>query len=152
MATAQEDYYRAARALMRGSRSGTLATVQEGQPFAALVTPAFLPDLTPLLLLSGLSAHTRHLRKHAACALLLSGPPAAENPQTAPRLCLTASAAPAGTAENRAAYLAVHPYAAGYIDFGDFSIWALSLVGAHYVGGFAAAADLEIAELCCAAP
>ena len=52
-----------ARCLLRGAASATLATQQEGQPFASLVTPAMAPDLTPLLLISSLSEHTRQLRR-----------------------------------------------------------------------------------------
>ena len=51
-----------ARRLLRAASAGVLATAIEGQPFAALATPATAPDRSPLLLLSGLSEHTRHLR------------------------------------------------------------------------------------------
>jgi len=151
MAEAQEqparDLHREAKTLISAAKAGSLATVHEGAPFVALVTPAFLPDASAILLLSQLSAHTRHLQANPACALLIAGAPATENPQTAPRLCLTGSAAIDSGALVRQAYLAVHPYAALYVDFADFAFWRLTFTGAHFIGGFAAASRLEIARL-----
>ena len=43
-------------------------------------------DGAVLLLLSGLSAHTRQLRDDPRCAVLVSGLPEGVNPQTAPRV------------------------------------------------------------------
>jgi len=151
MAETQEqtprDLYAEAKTLLAGAKSASLATVYEGAPFAALVTPAFLPDTSAILLLSQLSAHTRHLQANPACALLVVGSPASENPQTAPRLCLTGTAAVVAAGEVREAYLAAHPYAALYVDFADFAFWRLRFTGAHYIGGFAAASGLEVARL-----
>jgi putative heme iron utilization protein len=139
-----------ARCLLRSARGGTLATAAEGQPFASLVTPACAPDLAPMMLLSSLSEHTRHLRADPRCALLVAGAPVDANPQTAPRLTLTGTAepVPAETAASmKARWVAVHPYAAFYADFGDFSLWRLRIAGASYVGGFARAHRLTAAAL-----
>jgi putative heme iron utilization protein len=141
------DFHEAARALMGQARSATLATVVDGAPFVALVTPAFLPDGSALLLLSTLSAHTRHLQVNPACALLIMGEATSENPQTAPRLSLSGKAAPIEAALARNAFLAAHPYAALYADFTDFGYWRVELTAAHYVGGFAAASGLDVARL-----
>jgi putative heme iron utilization protein len=139
-----------ARRLIRGAASATLATQAEGQPFAALVTPAPAPDLSPLLLISSLSEHTRHLRADPRCALLFSGAPTDVNPQTAPRVTVTGLAAPVPEAEVaalKARWLARHPYAALYADFGDFSLWRMAIGGALLVGGFAKATRLRGSEL-----
>ncbi len=69
-----------ARTLLRGAVAATLATQQDGQPFASLVTPACGPDLAPLLLLSSLSEHTRHLRAEPRCALLVTRRPPRASP------------------------------------------------------------------------
>jgi putative heme iron utilization protein len=151
MAETQEppprDLYAEAKTLIAGAKAGSLATVHEGAPFAALVTPAFLPDASAILLLSQLSAHTRHLQANPACALLIAGQPASENPQTAPRLCLTGAAAVVSDPQIRDAYLACHPYAALYADFSDFAFWRLTFTAAHFIGGFAAASPLQVARL-----
>src|ERR1700759_4014443 len=81
-----------ARRLLRGARVGTLATSTGGQPFASLVTPACAPDLSVLMLLSGLSEHTPHLEAEPRCALMVAGQPDSANPQTAPRVTVTGEA------------------------------------------------------------
>lgn len=139
-----------ARCLLRGAASATLATQADGQPFASLATPAMAPDLSPLLWLSTLSEHTRQLAAEPRCALLVQGPPAEANPQTAPRVTLTGIAERVPEAEVPALkprWLAKHPYAALYADFGDFSLWRIRPGGALLVGGFARAHRIRLADL-----
>jgi putative heme iron utilization protein len=126
----------------------TLATAGgDGHPFASLATPAFLPDLSPALLLSTLSEHTRQLKADPRCALLVSGPAPEANPQTAPRITLVCTAAVDTDPDLRSRYLAIHPYANLYADFGDFSFWRLSILRASFVGGFARAGRFSAASL-----
>lgn len=139
-----------ARGVLRAARSGTLATQRDGQPFAGLVTPATAPDLSPLLWLSQLSEHTRQLQREPRCALLVQGPAAGANPQTAPRVTVTgvAERVPEGEiVALKARWLALHPYAAGYAGFSDFNLWQIRVQSAQLVGGFAAAARLRGSEL-----
>jgi len=137
-----------ARKLLRAARSGALATVADGgQPFASLVTHACAPDLSVLLLLSNLSEHTRHLRAEPRCSILVCGTAEGTNPQTAPRVTVTGIAEVADDAALKARFLAVHPYAAQYADFGDFQLWRIRPMGALFVGGFARAMRLRRAEL-----
>lgn len=137
-----------ARKLLRAARAATLATTgQGGQPFASLVTPACASDLSLLLLLSDLSEHTRHLRADPRFSLLAAGVAEGPNPQTAPRVTVTGLAEIVDDPALRARYLAVHPYAALYADFGDFHLWRLRPLAALFVGGFARAVRLRSAEL-----
>jgi hypothetical protein len=139
-----------ARRLIRAAAAATLATAAEGQPFASLVTPAAAPDLSVLMLLSSLSEHTRQLRAEPRCALLFAGAPEGANPQTAPRVTVTGLAEEVGAEEVaalKARWLARHPYAALYADFGDFALWRVRPGGALLVGGFARAVRLRLAEL-----
>lgn len=139
-----------ARCLLRAAAAATLATQADGQPFAALVTPAMAPELTPLLLISSLSEHTRHLRAEPRCALAVTGVAEGANPQTAPRVTLTGLAEPVPEAEVpalKARWLAKHPYAALYADFGDFALWRIRPGGALLVGGFARATRIKLADL-----
>ena len=142
----------AARKLLRASRSGTLATATEGQPFASLVTPATAPDASVLLLLSDLSEHTRHLRADPRCAVMVSGVAEGANAQTAPRVTITGTAAIEDDPALRARWVALHPYAAFYAGFGDFHLWRVRPAGALFVGGFARAHRLRQAELVSDAP
>jgi putative heme iron utilization protein len=147
---ASEQGIRDARGLVRGAMAATLASAAGGQPFASLVTPAPAPDLSPLLWLSSLSEHTRHLATEPRCALLFTGAAEGPNPQTAPRVTLT------GLAERvpeqdvpplKARWLARHPYAALYADFADFALWRVRIGGALVVGGFARAERLKASDL-----
>jgi putative heme iron utilization protein len=136
-----------ARKLLRAARAGTLATTAQGQPFASLVTPGCAADLSVLLLLSDLSEHTRHLRAEPRCAVLVAGEAGSANPQTAPRVTVTGLAEPVDDATLKARWLAVHPYAALYADFGDFHLWRIRPLAALFVGGFARATRLRRDDL-----
>ncbi len=139
---------KAAAALAVAAKSAALATMHGGMPLASLVTPGWDVDGAPVLLLSALAAHTRHLRASPACALLLAGQAQDENPQTAPRLTLSGFAAKMdapGKARER--YLKAHPYAAAYAGFADFAFWKVTIAAAQYVGGFGNAGILDVAAL-----
>src|SRR5580692_10527878 len=62
-----------AKELLRLVRAGALATLVPGNafPFASLVNVATTPDGSPILLLSRLAAHTRHLDADPRLSLLL---------------------------------------------------------------------------------
>lgn len=136
-----------ARRLLRAARSGTLASSGDGQPSASLVTPAAAPDGSLLLLLSGLSEHTRHLRAEPRCAVMVAGAPTGPNPQTAPRLTVTGTAAPEPDVALKARWVALHPYAAFYAGLGDFQLWRVTPRAGYYIGGFASATRLRHADL-----
>jgi putative heme iron utilization protein len=140
-----------AKRLLRSVRAGALATLDsDGHPFASLVSVATQPDGSPLLLLSRLAAHTRHIEADPRCSLMLAqggkGDPLAH-----PRLSLLARAERIEAEDVRNAarmrFLARQPKASLYIDFPDFALWRLDLSSAHLNGGFARAARFEAAEL-----
>ena len=63
-----------ARTVLRSRRSAALATAmatETGWPYASLVTVACDVDGSPILLLSGLSDHTRNLDRDPRASLLL---------------------------------------------------------------------------------
>ena len=65
-------------------------------------------------------------------------------------MTLTGLAAPVPEPEVpalKARFLAKHPYAALYADFGDFALWRITPAAAQLVGGFARALRLRGAEL-----
>ena len=149
MAANQErNFYEEAASLLTGARAATLATTTAaGLPHAALVTPALDAQGAPILLLSDLAAHTKNLRANPACALLVTGAAADDNPQTAPRLLLSGTAQITTDPTARERFLLAHPYASQYAGFGDFHLWRVEVNDAHYVGGFAAASRLRLAAL-----
>ena len=131
--------------ILRATRAGTLATVNAaGDPFASLVTVATDPDGSPLILVSQLSAHTRHMDKDARVSLLLAETGQGD-PLAHPRLTLTGRAEkvvePTARKAVRARFLSPrHPKAELYADFADFSFWRIGLEQVHLNGGFARAA------------
>ena len=140
-----------AKRLLRAIRAGALGTLNgSGDPFSTLVTVATDHDGSPLILVSQLSAHTRHLDADPRCSLLLAetGP---GDPLTHPRLTITGKAVKIADKEPRAAvrarFLARHPRAELYADFGDFSFWRIAMEQAHLNGGFARAARFPAVRL-----
>ncbi|HET6378554.1 MAG TPA: pyridoxamine 5'-phosphate oxidase family protein [Methylocella sp.] len=141
-----------AKELLRSVRAGALATIvpASGSPFASLVNVATLPDASPILLMSRLAAHTRHLDADPRLSLLLAktGP---GDPLTHPRITIMGRAAcvlePDARQMLKTRFLAKHPDSALYADFADFSFWRVSMEEAHLNGGFARAAHFKAAAL-----
>ncbi len=136
-----------ARTLLRAARAGTLATAEDGQPYAALVTPAPAPDLSLLVLLSGLSAHTRHLQQDGRCAVMVTGEATDANPQTAPRLTVLGVAVEEPDPALKARWVARHAYAGFYAGLEDFRLVRIRPTGGQFIGGFASAHRLSAADL-----
>jgi putative heme iron utilization protein len=140
-----------AKELLRSVRAGALATLVPGNafPFASLVNVATAPDGSPILLLSRLAAHTRHLDADPRLSLLL-GQTGAGDPLAHPRVTIM------GTGECvigpdraalRARFLARHSESALYADFADFSFWRVVMEQAHFNGGFARAGHFTAESL-----
>lgn len=144
---------RLGRTLLRAGRFGALATLdpEDGAPFATRVATATDMDGAPLILVSGLSAHTRDLQAEPRCSLLV-GEPGKGDPLAHPRLSLKAVARrlERGSAEQERAerrYLARHPKAKLYIGFPDFALYRLEPDIALLNGGFARAYRLSRGDL-----
>jgi hypothetical protein len=79
--------------------------------------------------------------------MMVTGEAVSENPQTTPRVTVTGVAEVVDDAALKARYLAVHPYASLYADFGDFATWRIVPAGALLVAGFGRAFRLKGADL-----
>lgn len=127
--------------LLRSIRTATLATLTaSGAPFATLTAIATDHDGAPILLLSRLAQHTRHLERDNRLSLLLAQGGKGD-PMTHPRLTLVATAARTENPDARARFLRRNPKAQLYADFPDFSFWRAEIEAVHLNGGFARAAD-----------
>ncbi|HXQ83183.1 MAG TPA: DUF2470 domain-containing protein [Xanthobacteraceae bacterium] len=142
-----------AKALLRATRAGSLATIDRhtGHPFASLVNVATDSDGAPLILVSRLATHTANLEVDGRASLLLASAGKGD-PLAHPRLTLIGSFAPMARNHSdeprlRRRFLARHPKSELYAGFGDFSFWRLDVVSAHLNGGFARAADLKAADV-----
>lgn len=141
-----------ARTLLRAARAASLATLTpEGHPFASLTSLATDVDGTPLILVSSLSGHTGNLVADPRCSLLIA-PGGKGDPLAHPRITLLATAE---TIERetelgrraRRRFLARQPKASLYVDFPDFSFFALRLERASLNGGFGRAYELEAGDV-----
>ena len=123
----------------------------DGYPFASLVTTATDYDGAPVLLLSGLSPHTRALRLDPRCSLLV-GQPGRGDPLAHPRLTVDRERRLRRSEHRdhrlvRDRFLARHPVAARYVDFADFDFYRLEILGARLNGGFANAFAMQAQDL-----
>lgn len=135
---------RVARLIARAANCGALATFRRarrelGQPYVSKVGLALDLDGSVLFLFSTLAAHTQDLLADPRCSVLVEGASVSVNPLEAPRATLVGRAEKLhgdGAKAARDIYLARHPGAAVYVDFGDFAFWRLDVQKVHYVGGF----------------
>lgn len=142
-----------AKALLRATRAGTLATLDRntGHPFASLVNVANDLDGSPLILVSRLATHTANLEHDGRASLLLASGGRGD-PLAHPRLTVLGTFAPVVRAADaepriRRRFLARHPKSELYAGFADFSFWRMSVASAHLNAGFARAADLKGSEI-----
>jgi len=142
-----------AKALLRTTRAGALATIDRntGHPFASLVNVATDVDGSPLILISRLSSHTANLENDSRASLLFASVGRGD-PLAYPRLTALGTFTPVARQDAREArlrrrFLARHPKSELYAGFADFSFWQLAVVSAHLNGGFGRAADLKASDV-----
>lgn len=148
-----DEAIRQARTLVATARHGALAVIVPdggGFPGASRVALATDYDGMPVILVSALSWHTRAIVEEPKCSLLV-GEVGKGDPLAHPRISLFLTAKPVelGTVEHdriRRRYLARHPKAALYVDFGDFAFFRLAISHASLNGGFGKAYELTAAD------
>ncbi len=148
-----DEALRLAKTLVRCARYGALAAIEagSGHPLASRVATATDLDGTPVILTSTLSGHTSAILENTSCSVLL-GEPGKGDPLAHPRVTVFCSAVQAerGGAVHerlRERYLARHPKAQLYVDFGDFSFFRLEPCRASLNGGFGKAFELGAMDL-----
>ncbi|MBK8457366.1 MAG: HugZ family protein [Phyllobacteriaceae bacterium] len=147
-----------AERLVRGARFGALATLDPatGAPVVTRVATATALDGAPIILVSGLSAHTAAIRAEPRCGLLL-GEPGKGDPLAHPRISLSCRAErldrqSAEGQQARRRYLNRNPKGALYADFPDFAFFRLDPLSASLNGGFGKAYNLAREDLLVDAP
>ena len=138
-----------AKRLMRLARTGALATLEPdlGAPLVTLVGVASDFDGAPLLLLSTLSRHTRHLMNDPRASVLLTQAPERGDPLNHPRVTLSGRMEQASGESPRRRYLQRNPKAKLYAGFADFAFFRLRVESVHFNGGFGRAAPLSVADV-----
>ena len=138
-----------ARLLLRRSRTGTLATLNHegGTPYGSLVNVATDVDGRPIILISRLAWHARNLLADGRASLLVAEPPAEGDALTGARVTVMGRFVSCNEARLRRRYLARHPEAHMYVDFGDFGFWRLEPETIHAVAGFGRIETLTAIEV-----
>ncbi len=154
-AGAEDDTAGAARRVLRAAATACLATARrtdQGRPYASLVLAAVDHDGTPILLLSDLAEHSRNIAIDDRVSLLVDDTAGLDDPLTGPRLTVLGRAVESTEPRHRARFLARHPSAAAYADFGDFRWLRIAVEGAHFVAGFGRIHRLAASQLLPAVP
>ncbi len=127
-----------ARQLMRARPKAALATLNRdgGLPYGSLINVATTPEGAPIILISTLAWHTQNLLNDARGSVLFDDTDGLADPLTGPRVTIMGAFEKTEDPAVRARYLARHPGAALYVDFGDFAFWTLRASEAHAVAGF----------------
>ena len=128
-----------ARTLVAQIKTGTLCTLAtdpEGYPYGSFVTFAF-DDGNPVFLVSTMAEHTKNLQGDPRASLLVAengaGDPLANGRVTLLGPCAQVEG---DGSSARIAFLATHPNAEYYMDFGDFAFWKLEVESIRYIGGY----------------
>jgi heme iron utilization protein len=147
-----------ARNLVRQALKGALATLDrggpdlqrgppQGHPYASLVTVATDAEGRPLLLLSGLALHTQNLKADPRASLLIDATSLAGDPLAGGRVTVIGRLEQAHDLPARMRFLARHPAAVQYADFGDFAFYRLNVERAHFIGGFGRIVSLSAQQM-----
>jgi putative heme iron utilization protein len=130
------------RTLLEAEAVGLLSTLsvhRAGFPYGSLTPFALSAQGRPLLLLSGLAAHTKNLLADPRASLFVGDRNAVEDPLAGARASLLGRAARVAAADEpdaRARYVARHPRAEAYFQLRDFALWELVLEEARLLSGF----------------
>ncbi|MEM7428706.1 MAG: DUF2470 domain-containing protein [Pseudomonadota bacterium] len=138
-----------ARRLMRKRSKATLATLNRegGGPYGSLVNVSTLGDGSPVILISTLAWHTQNLLADPRGSILFEDTDGLVDPLTGPRVTVMGRFEKVADDTVRRRYLARHPSAELYVDFGDFAFWQMTVESAHAVAGFGRIETLEAEEI-----
>jgi putative heme iron utilization protein len=131
-----------ARTLLHLGRVGSLSTLSRkrpGFPFGSLMPYALDGAGRPVFLISTMAMHTQNLQQDGRASLLVTQPEASGDPLGAARVTLVGNVSPIAKAEvgeARRLYLERHENSKYWVDFDDFSFFAMDVVDVYYVGGF----------------
>jgi putative heme iron utilization protein len=132
----------AVRSLLEAESVGLLSTTsvhRPGYPYGSLTPFALSARGLPLLLLSGLAAHTKNLLADPRACLFVGDRSAVEDPLAGARVSLLGRAARVpeeNAADARARYVARHPRAEAWFQLRDFALWELAVEEARLISGF----------------
>ncbi len=128
-----------ARTLVDAGGVATLSTLTPtGHPYGSVAPYSVLDEGVPIICISTMAAHTRHLLHDPRSSLLVEQAAVGGVDQLSlPRATLIGSFVPfEPTPSDVDAYLGTHPHARSYVGYRDFTWWRLDVLEVRYVGGF----------------
>lgn len=131
-----------ARTLVESRGFGCLSTVSvrhPGFPFVSIAEYATDEFGQPTFLLSGLAVHTKNLTADARASLIVFAQDAERDVLGSARVTLMGIVRKlddSGDGQVRERYLARHPQAEQWADFGDFAFYRMEVADVYFVGGF----------------
>jgi putative heme iron utilization protein len=146
------------RTLLHTTRLATLSTqsaAHPGFPFGSLAPYGLLRDGSPTLLISRLAVHTKNIVENPRASLFVAAANDGQSALALSRVTLVGNVARVEEGELEAArtdYLARHEDARGWVDFGDFAFYRLTVEAAYFVAGFGAMGWVDPADIRAAAP
>lgn len=117
----------------------------DGWPFLSLAQVAF-DNRAPIIIMSDMTDHTRNIVKDNRVSLLIDGT-TGPNRMNSGRVALMGWAFLVHKSKYRDMFLAKHPTAAGYFDFGDFNLYRVEVTHARLNAGFGKAFWLDAKQL-----
>jgi putative heme iron utilization protein len=146
-----------ARTLVEHVGTGTLSTAAaelDGHPYGSFVTYG-LENGQPVFLISALAEHTKNMLGEPRCSLMVVEPGQGD-PLARGRVTLVARATRLEkgdeSAAAREAFLAAHPGASYYVDYGDFRFWRATVEKVRYIGGYGRMSWIEAEEWAASTP
>ena len=157
----------ATRQLVRSSSKGYLSTEFNPKNFvqhkglsdntfsySTYTLTAFDFDVSPIVLLSDLSEHTKNIKSKKLCSLMIceeqkmykffpkfKNPKSFnidyEDPMSRPRVTLIGELSVTNKKEHKERFLSRHPASKFYSNFKDMNFYIMKIKSAHLVGGFA---------------
>ena len=128
-----------ARTLLLAETRGVLSTLtSDGFPFGSTVSYSVDPEGRPVILVSEMAEHTKNARGDDRVSLLVAEPiPDGTDPLSAARMTVVGHLVQIDPSDEvRSGYLERNPGASYYVDFPDFSFWAIDVISCRFVGGF----------------
>lgn len=150
METPKQEAIGRAKALLLAGGTAALSVldVEGGGPFTTLVNVAAGIDLQPLVLISSLSHHSKCLAMDARASLMLHDVIADDaDPMLTFRASLLGRFVEVEREIASAPFLARHPYAELYAEFGDFSYWRMDVDHVHIIAGFGRAYGVRFKDI-----
>ncbi len=146
------DLAKEARELVESARSGVLCTnshLKPGYPFGSVTPYAVDGRGSPLLLLSYMAMHTDNIQVDPLVSLFVAQQSPEGDALSAARVNILGritAVSEKEVPEVRSLYLAAHPEAEQWVNFGDFAFYRLEIDSAYYIGGFGSMGWIEAIE------